>query len=80
MGKTKYILGALKLTKMASLGSMVLSIGRYTIFLASLTRWVLWDMDGGWIAGALSKYANVVGLGGGEDKIGKYHSPVTTTA
>jgi len=37
-------------------------------------------MDGGWIAGALSKYANVAGLGGGEDKIGKYHSPVTTTA
>jgi len=30
MGKTKYILGTL--TKMALLGSMVLSIGRYTMF------------------------------------------------
>lgn len=32
LGKGKYLLGALKLTKMASLGSMVLSIGTYTMF------------------------------------------------
>jgi len=38
------------------------------------------SMDGGWIASVLSKYANVAGLGGGKDKIGNYHSPVTTTA
>jgi len=31
-GKTKYILGALKLTKFASLGSMVLTVGTYTMF------------------------------------------------
>jgi len=31
-GKTKYILGALKLTKLASLGSMVLTIGTYSMF------------------------------------------------
>jgi len=38
------------------------------------------SMDGGQIASALSKYTNVAGLGGGKDKIGNYHSPVTTTA
>ena len=32
LGKGKYLLGALKLTKMASLGSMVLSVGAYTMF------------------------------------------------
>jgi len=32
LGKSKYILGALKLTKMASLGSMVLTIGTYSMF------------------------------------------------
>lgn len=32
LGKGKYLLGALKLTKMASLGSMVLSVGTYTMF------------------------------------------------
>ena len=31
-GKGKYILGALKLTKLASLGSMVVTIGTYSIF------------------------------------------------
>jgi hypothetical protein len=31
-GKGKYILGALKLTKLASLGSMVLTIGTYSMF------------------------------------------------
>lgn len=31
-GKGKYVLGALKLTKLASLGSMVLTIGTYSIF------------------------------------------------
>jgi len=31
-GKGKYVLGALKLTKMASLGSMVLSVGTYSMF------------------------------------------------
>jgi len=31
-GKTKYILGALKLTKFASLGSMIFTIGTYTMF------------------------------------------------
>jgi hypothetical protein len=32
LGKGKYILGALKLTKFASLGSMVLSVGAYSMF------------------------------------------------
>lgn len=32
MGKGKYLLGALKLTKFASLGSMVLTVGTYTMF------------------------------------------------
>jgi Zn-dependent protease len=32
VGKGKYILGALKLTKLASLGSMVLTIGTYSVF------------------------------------------------
>jgi Zn-dependent protease len=32
LGKGKYLLGALKLTKLASLGSMVLSIGTYSMF------------------------------------------------
>jgi len=32
MGKGKYILGALKLTKFASLGSMVFTIGTYSMF------------------------------------------------
>jgi Zn-dependent protease len=32
LGKTKYILGALKLTKLASLGSMALTIGTYSMF------------------------------------------------
>jgi Zn-dependent protease len=32
LGKGKYLLGALKLTKFASLGSMILSIGTYSIF------------------------------------------------
>lgn len=32
LGKGKYILGALKLTKMAPLASMVLSVGAYTMF------------------------------------------------
>ena len=31
-GKGKYILGALKLTKFASLGSMLLSVGTYSMF------------------------------------------------
>jgi Zn-dependent protease len=31
-GKTKYILAALKLTKLASLGSMVLTVGTYSMF------------------------------------------------
>ena len=31
-GKTKYVLAALKLTKLASLGSMVVSIGAYSMF------------------------------------------------
>jgi len=31
-GKTKYILGALKLTKFASLGSMILTVGTYSMF------------------------------------------------
>jgi len=31
-GKTKYVLAALKLTKFASLGSMILSIGTYSMF------------------------------------------------
>jgi len=31
-GKTKYLLAALKLTKLASLGSMVLTLGTYTVF------------------------------------------------
>lgn len=31
-GKGKYILGALKLTKFASLGSMLLTVGAYTAF------------------------------------------------
>ena len=31
-GKDKYILGALKLTKFASLGSMLLTVGAYTAF------------------------------------------------
>lgn len=31
-GKTKYVLAALKFTKLASLGSMVLSIGTYSMF------------------------------------------------
>ena len=32
LGKSKYLLGALKLTKLASLGSMVLTIGTYSVF------------------------------------------------
>ena len=32
LGKTKYILGALKLTKFASLGSMLVTIGTYSMF------------------------------------------------
>jgi hypothetical protein len=32
LGKGKYILGALKLTKFASLGSMLLTVGAYTAF------------------------------------------------
>ena len=32
LGKGKYILGALKLTKFASLGSMVMTVGAYTMF------------------------------------------------
>ena len=32
LGKGKYLLGALKLTKFASLGSMVLTVGTYTAF------------------------------------------------
>lgn len=32
LGKTKYIIGALKLTKLASLGSMVFTIGTYSMF------------------------------------------------
>lgn len=32
LGKTKYVLGALKLTKLASLGSMFLTIGTYSMF------------------------------------------------
>ena len=32
MGKGKYILGALKLTKLASLGSMMLTVGTYSMF------------------------------------------------
>ena len=31
MGKGKYLLGALKLTKFASLGSMVVSVGAYSM-------------------------------------------------
>jgi Zn-dependent protease len=31
-GKTKYVLAALKLTKLASLGSMVLTVGTYSMF------------------------------------------------
>ena len=31
-GKTKYLLAALKVTKLASLGSMVVSIGAYSVF------------------------------------------------
>ena len=31
LGKGKYILGALKLTKLAPLGSMLLSVGAYTM-------------------------------------------------
>lgn len=31
-GKTKYVLAALKLTKLASLGSMVLTVGTYSLF------------------------------------------------
>lgn len=31
-GKTKYVLAALKLTKLASLGSMIVSIGAYSMF------------------------------------------------
>ena len=31
-GKTKYLLGALKLTKFASLGSMLMTVGTYSIF------------------------------------------------
>jgi len=32
LGKSKYLLGALKLTKFASLGSMVLTVGTYAMF------------------------------------------------
>jgi hypothetical protein len=32
LGKGKYLIGALKLTKFASLGSMLLSVGAYTAF------------------------------------------------
>lgn len=32
LGKGKYLLGALKLTKFASLGSMMLTVGAYTAF------------------------------------------------
>ncbi|KAL3944312.1 MAG: hypothetical protein SGBAC_001605 [Bacillariaceae sp.] len=32
LGKTKYLIGALKLTKFASLGSMVFTIGTYSMF------------------------------------------------
>jgi hypothetical protein len=32
LGKGKYLLGALKLTKFASLGSMLLTVGAYTAF------------------------------------------------
>lgn len=32
LGKTKYLLGALKLTKLASLGSMFVTIGTYSMF------------------------------------------------
>jgi hypothetical protein len=31
-GKTKYVLAALKLTKLASLGSMIFTIGTYSMF------------------------------------------------
>jgi hypothetical protein len=32
LGKGKYLVGALKLTKFASLGSMLLTVGAYTAF------------------------------------------------
>ena len=32
LGKTKYLLGALKLTKLASLGSMLVTVGTYSMF------------------------------------------------
>ena len=32
LGKGKYLIGALKLTKFASLGSMLLTVGAYTAF------------------------------------------------
>jgi hypothetical protein len=32
LGKSKYLIGALKLTKLASLGSMVFTIGTYSMF------------------------------------------------